>query len=115
MARLLGVVVWLTLAAIGLVFALSLAVWLLVMLVFSLVRSVFTGRPAAVTVLWRQYREMTRQRWPAARTASPTPRTDAATAHAPASQTGVQDVAWREVPRSADQATSSEPPERTPR
>ena len=66
------------LAMLGLVFAASLAIWLVVMVVVSLISSVFTGRPAAVTVLWRRYREMTRQRWPQQHPGSATPRADAA-------------------------------------
>lgn len=98
-SRLIGLLVWAVLAAIGLVFMLSLAIWLLVMVVFSLVASVFTGRPATVTLLWRRYRELARQRWPqrpgAASTS--TPRADAAQATGAARPTGVEDVAWREV------------------
>ena len=100
-ARLLGAFVWLTLMALGAVFALSLLVWLAVMVVVSLVGSVFTGRPAAVTLLWRRYRDMTREmtraRWPQ-RSASNTPRADAAQASGVATaDTPVQDVRWREV------------------
>lgn len=100
-ARLLGAFVWLTLMALGAVFALSLLVWLAVMVVVSLVGSVFTGRPAAVTLLWRRYRDMTREmtraRWPQ-RSASNTPRADAAQASGAATaDTPVQDVRWREV------------------
>ncbi|HQD16436.1 MAG: hypothetical protein E6Q65_04235 [Ottowia sp.] len=105
MGRLLGALVWLTLAAFGAVFALSLLVWLVVMVAVSLVGSLFTGRPATVTLLWRRYRdmtrEMTRQRWPQ-RPASSTPRADAAQATGAASDaSGVQDVSWREVPASS--------------
>ncbi|HOK12881.1 MAG TPA: hypothetical protein PK221_11490, partial [Ottowia sp.] len=53
MGRLLGALVWLTLAAFGAVFALSLLIWLVVMVAVSLVGSLFTGRPATVTLLWR--------------------------------------------------------------
>jgi len=99
-ARVLGALVWLTLAAMGAVFAVSLLVWLAVMVVVSLVASVFTGKPAAVTLLWRRYREMTRQmgaRWPQ-RTETATPRADAASATGAASeQSPVVDVAWRDV------------------
>ena len=102
-ARVLGALVWLTLAALGAVFALSLLIWLAVALAVSLLASLFTGRPAAVTVLWRRYRDMTRQmreRWPQ-RPASSTPRADAAQATGAASDaSGVQDVSWREVPAS---------------
>jgi len=104
MARLLGLLVWLMLAAMALVFALSLAVWLVVMVLVSLVASVFTGRPAAVTVLWRRYRELTRRRWPQRPDASSTPRADAASATGAARPTGVEDVAWREVPAARDKA-----------
>ena len=104
-ARVVGVLMWLMLAALGLVFALSLAVWLAVMLVVSLVRSVITGRPAAVTVLWRRYREMTRARWPQRAPDSNTPRADAASATGAARpSTQVEDVAWREVRTPAEQA-----------
>jgi len=71
LARVLGALVWLMLAALGAVFALSLLIWLVVMVVVSLVGSLFTGRPATVTLLWRRY---------------------------PSAQTSVQDVSWREVP-----------------
>lgn len=100
-ARLLGAFIWLTLMALGAVFALSLLVWLAVMVIVSLVGSIFTGRPAAVTLLWRRYRDMTREmtraRWPQ-RSASNTPRADAAQASGAATaDTPVQDVRWREV------------------
>ena len=117
--RLMGLMVWALLATMGVVFALSLLVWLVVMVVVSLVASVFTGRPAAVTVLWRRYRDLTRglarQRWSnAARAAPATPRADAntatgASANAP---TGVQDVGWRDVenrPGDAPAGTPSHP------
>ena len=102
MGRLLGALVWLTLAAFGAVFALSLLIWLVVMVAVSLVGSLFTGRPATVTVLWRRYRDMTREvtrsRWSPS-PASSTPRADAAQATGAASDaSGVQDVSWREVP-----------------
>lgn len=103
MARLLAVMVWFMLAAVGLVFALSLGIWLLLLLLLSLVRSVFTGRPAAATLLWRQWREQTRQRWPGMRSGSATPRADAADATGASGQMPeramrAQDVAWRDVP-----------------
>ena len=96
--RLMGLMVWALLATMGVVFALSLLVWLVVMVVVSLVASVFTGRPAAVTVLWRRYREMTRQRWPQQHPGSATPRADAADVTGASVPTRVQDVHWREVP-----------------
>ena len=102
-ARLLGAFVWLALMALGVVFALSLLVWLAVMVVTSLIASVFTGRPAAVTVLWRCYCDMTRglarQGWRKGEPASATPRADAngLTGAAPTAPTAVQDVGWREV------------------
>lgn len=102
LARVLGALVWLMLAALGAVFALSLLIWLVVMVVVSLVGSLFTGRPATVTLLWRRYRDMTREvtrsRWSPS-PASSTPRADAAQATgAVSAQTSVQDVSWREVP-----------------
>ena len=102
LARVLGALVWLMLAALVAVFALSLLIWLVVMVVVSLVGSLFTGRPATVTLLWRRYRDMTREvtrsRWSPS-PASSTPRADAAQATGAASaQTSVQDVSWREVP-----------------
>ncbi|MFV0679174.1 hypothetical protein [Ottowia sp.] len=123
-SRLMGLMLWITLGLIGLVFAFSLLVWLLVMLVASLVSSVFTGRKPAVAVLWSRYRDMTRQRWPQrpdfGQPASSTPRADAADATGAATDTGVQDVRWREVradppadspvDQSADSAASSAPP-----
>lgn len=105
-ARLMGGMVWATLAAMGLVFAFSLAIWLLAMTVVGLVASLFTGRPAAVTVLWRRYREMTRQHWPRQRPGSATPRADAADVTGASVPTQVQDVRWREVPG----ARGAEPP-----
>ena len=96
-ARLLGFAIWATLALIGLVFAVSLFIWMAVAVVASLVVSLFTGRPATVTLLWRRYREMTRQHWPQRAQASSTPRADAASATGEAAPTKVQDVAWREV------------------
>ena len=55
-----------------------------------------------MTLLWRRYRDMTREvtrsRWSPS-PASSTPRADAAQATGAASaQTSVQDVSWREVP-----------------
>lgn len=102
MSAVLGLMVWAMLAMLGLVFAASLAIWLAVMVVVSLVSSVFTGRPAAVTVLWRRYREMTRQRWPQQRPGSATPRADAADVTGASVPTSVQDVRWREVPKAPD-------------
>lgn len=98
MARLMGAALWAMLALMGLVFALSLMVWLLVMTAVSLVSSLITGRPAAVTLLWRRYRELARQRWPARRADSATPRADATdVGNAPSRDAPVQDVAWRDV------------------
>ena len=111
MSAVLGLLVWAMLAMLGLVFAASLAIWLVVMVVVSLISSLFTGRPAAVTVLWRRYRDLTRglarQRWPQGdRRASTTPRADATSNTGAATPTtGVQDVGWREVgPSPADAA-----------
>lgn len=99
--RLFGLLVWMALAAMGLLMVLGITLWLLLMTVVNLVTSLFTGRPAAVTLLWRGWREATRQRWPQRRPASATPRADAASATG-AAQTGqppaVQDVAWRDLP-----------------
>ncbi|WP_448252537.1 hypothetical protein [Ottowia oryzae] len=101
--RLMSLMVWTLLATMGVVLALSLLVWLAVMVVTSLIASVFTGRPAAVTVLWRRYRDMTRglarQGWRKGEPASATPRADANgfTGAAPTAPTAVQDVGWREV------------------
>ena len=110
MSVVLGLLVWAMLAMLGLVFAASLAIWLVVMVVVSLISSLFTGRPAAVTVLWRRYREMTRQRWPQRPAASSTPRADAASATGAARPTGVEDVAWREVPAARDKAGARDDP-----
>lgn len=114
--RLMGLMVWALLATMGVVFALSLLVWLVVMVVVSLVASVFTGRPAAVTVLWRRYRDLTRglarQGWPKGdRAASATPRADAnsATGASAVTPAGVQDVGWREVKRSTPDAGTNAP------
>ena len=114
-ARVMGWVVWGVLALMGLVFALSLFAWLTALVLVSLVASVFTGRPAAVTVLWRRYRDLTsslaRQRWPQGdRRASATPRADAASQTGAATpSSAVQDVGWREVaaPRANDGAGHS--------
>ena len=111
----MGLMVWALLATMGVVFALSLLVWLVVMVVVSLVASVFTGRPAAVTVLWRRYRDLTsslaRQRWPQGGSRdSATPRADANSATGAATPTSaVQDVGWREVAptRAADGAANA--------
>ncbi len=97
-ASVMALLVWATLAFMGLIVAASLLIWLAVAIVFSLVSSLFTGRPATVTLLWRRYRDMTRQRWPSRPAASTTPRADAAGAKGAAEPAGVQDVAWREVP-----------------
>jgi len=97
-ARLLGLLLWVVLALLGLAFALGLLLWLAAMTVISLVAALFTGRPAAVTLLWRRYREMTRQHWPQRPAASATPRADAAGATGASQPAGVQDVTWREVP-----------------
>ncbi|QTD43846.1 hypothetical protein [Ottowia testudinis] len=102
LVRLMGWLVWGTLALMGVVFALSLFIWLSVMVLVSLVASLVTGRPAAVTMLWRRYRDMTRQRWPQRQPPSATPRADAAQATGAAAPTGVQDVRWREVRDAAD-------------
>ena len=107
-ARLLGFVVWATLAAMGLVFAISLLIWMVVMALVSLVVSVFTGRPAALTLLWRRYREMTRQRGPQPRGAA-TPRAEAAATTGGAAPTGAQDVSWREVSAPRPQADRAAP------
>ena len=111
LARLVAWSVWVMLAAVGLIFALSLLTWLVVMTVVSLIASVFTGRPAAVTVLWRRWREMTRQRWPQRPDAgTTTPRADAADATGASMPTRVEDVRWREVPPAAPRPSDDEPP-----
>jgi hypothetical protein len=107
-AAVVGLLVWGMLAMLGLVFAISLLIWLVVMVVISQVSSLFTGRPAAVTTLWRRYREMTRQRWPQQRPGSATPRADAADVTGASVSTRVQDVRWREVP-AAPRAPQNEP------
>jgi membrane protein implicated in regulation of membrane protease activity len=107
-ARLMGGLLWVMLALLGLAFALGLLLWLAAMTAASLVASVFTGRPAAVTLLWRRYREMSRQHWPQRQPARATPRADAAGAVATPASAKVQDVAWREVPPQA--AARGEPP-----
>lgn len=95
------VVGWLSFAmlvALGLVFIVSLMFWLIVMLVFSLVSSWITGRPATVTLLWQRYRAMARRHWPqrAAGARASAHHRASATGSA-AADAGVQDVAWREV------------------
>jgi hypothetical protein len=118
-ARLMGWLTWALLACIGLVFALSLLVWLVVMAVVSLVVSVFTGRPAGVTLLWRRYRDLSSQfarpGWPRAGAASTTPRADAASATGAASPaSGVQDVRWRDVPAAPRPAADTPSSQRAP-
>ncbi|WP_423460854.1 hypothetical protein [Ottowia sp. VDI28] len=94
-ARVIGVAIWAMLALMGLVFAISLFIWLVV----AVVASLFTGRPATVTLLWRRYRDMTRQRWPGRQqAASNTPRADAASATGESAPVPVQDVSWRDIP-----------------
>ena len=112
MGAVFGLLVWVMLATIGLVFAVSLLIWLVAMVLISLVRSLFTGRPASVTVLWRRYREMTRQRWPQRSAADSTPRADAASATGAVRPTGVEDVAWREVPAARDKVPARDDPAR---
>ena len=109
LARVLTAVVWGGLALMGLVFALSLLVWLAVMLVISLVSSLFTGRKPAVAVLWSRYRDLARQRWPQRQPASSTPRADAASATGAAADAGVQDVRWREVRTQPSDADTPSP------
>ena len=109
-ARVMGWVVWGVLALMGLVFGLSLFVWLTAMVLVSLVASVFTGRPAAVTMLWRRYRAMTQGRWPQRQPASSTPRADAAQSTGASMPTGVQDVRWREVAPANDAADDARQP-----
>lgn len=100
--RLAGWLLWALLAAAGVVFLISLLIWMFVMAVISLVSSLITGRPAAVTLLWRRYREMARQSWPrppsTSNTARPTSHDDAP---AKAADT-VEDVHWRDLPPSRD-------------
>ncbi|GEM_PF-987642 len=99
LARVTGALVWGGLMLMGLVFALSLLFWLVLMVLVSLAASLFTGRAPTVAVLWRRYRDMTRQRWPSQGSASRTPRADAADVTGAASAPGrVEDVRWREVP-----------------
>ena len=100
--RLLGVVAgWLGLAmliALGLVFVVSLLFWLVLMLVYSLVSSWITGRPATVSLLWQRYRAMARRHWPARRAGrAATGMPGAARAGRAPDGDGVQDVSWREV------------------
>lgn len=99
--RLSGWLVWAMLALLGLVFLASLLIWLVVMVVFSLVSSLVTGRPATVTLLWQRYRDLARRRWPQRPGGAPessTPRADAAQATGASMDTGVSDVRWRDVP-----------------
>ena len=93
-----------------LVFGLSLFVWLTALVLVSLVASVFTGRPAAVTMLWRRYRAMTQGRWPQRQPASSTPRADAAQSTGASMPTGVQDVRWREVAPASEAADDARHP-----
>lgn len=111
LTRVLGALTWLTLAALGAVFALSLLIWLVAMVVVSLVSSVFTGRPATVTLLWRRWRDMTRDisrpRWPQ-RSGNSTPRADTPSAAGGADSVApVQDVSWRDVPAAGEAGPAS--------
>lgn len=111
LARIMGWLVWAGLALLGLVFLASLLVWLVVMVVFSLVSSWVTGRPATVTLLWQRYRDLARRRWPQ-RPADPdssTPRADAAQATGASRDTGVSDVRWRDIPAARDDAGDAGP------
>lgn len=106
-AGIMGLMVWATLAFMGLIVAASLLIWVAVAIVFSLISSLFTGRPATVTLLWRRYRDMTRQRWPARNASSNAPRADAtAAAGAAKPLSRVEDVAWREVPSANDTSST---------
>ena len=111
LGRLLGVLSWVLLASMALVFVASVLVWASLAVVFSLIASVFTGRPPAVAVLWRRYRDLARTRWPQPRAESTTPRadaTDVAAAARAADVSRVDDVAWREVPTAADPVRSAD-------
>lgn len=101
MGRILAWMTWALFAVMGLMFLFVLLFWLAVMAVVSLVSGLVTGRPSTVGMLWRQYRDMARQRWPKPPTgaASATPCADAA--DRPAGH-HVQDVAWRDVSESED-------------
>lgn len=104
MGRVLAWITWALFAMMGLMFLFVLLFWLAVMALFSLVAGLITGRPSTVGMLWRQYRDLARQRWPRSPNdpASATPRADAA-AGSVANDHPVQDVAWRDVPESRDE------------
>lgn len=104
MGRILAWMTWALFAMMGLMFLFVLLFWLAVMAVFSLVAGLVTGRPSTVGMLWRQYRDLARQRWPRppSSAASATPRADAATGATPPSDERVQDVTWRDVSESED-------------
>lgn len=98
--RLSAWLAWAMLALLGLVFLASLLIWLVVMVAFSLVSSLVTGRPATVTLLWQRCRDLARRGWPSRPSApdSTTPRADAAQATGASMDTGVSDVRWRDLP-----------------
>lgn len=104
MGRIFAWATWAIFAMLGLMFLFVLLFWLGVAAAFSLLAGLITGRPSTVGTLWRQYRAMAQRRWPqrpdrAAQRASATPRADAASGPASAAaQSGVQDVAWRDLP-----------------
>jgi len=105
MGRIFAWMTWALFAMMGFMFLFVLLFWLAVMALFSLVVGLITGRPSTVGMLWRQYRDLARQRWPRPPSgqASATPRADAAggTTDSAAGER-VQDVAWRDVSDSQD-------------
>ena len=88
---------WMLVALVGLVFIVSVLIWLALLIAFSLIRGWITGRPSMVALLWRHYRDVMRGRWPQTPGAkrSTTPRADAV--RAASADDSVQDVNWRDV------------------
>lgn len=88
---------WMVMALLGVLFIFAVLFWVAVAIVFSLVAGWIRGRPSTVSLLWRQYRDLMKRRWPHTPGAHPsaTPRADAT----PGSGTtdGVEDVSWHDV------------------
>lgn len=84
---------------IGALFVFAVLFWVVVAILFSLIAGWIRGRPSTVSLLWRQYRDLMRRRWPHTSGAHPssTPRADA-TERTATDPGGVEDVPWRDVP-----------------
>lgn len=89
---------WIAMVMVGALFVLAVLFWVAVAILFSLVSGWITGRPSTVALLWRQYRDLMKRRWPHTPGARPsaTPRADATPGSGRAD--GVEDVNWHDVP-----------------